>query len=74
MIFPDAVVIWLAVAGGCAFILGASRAGIMLAMPAVIRFVLLPNFAPALDQIPVEHSCHFYQSSWYSAAFHYCNP
>jgi hypothetical protein len=53
MIFPDAIVIWLAVAGGCAFIFGAKRIGIMLAMPAVIRFVLLPNFAPALDQIPV---------------------
>jgi hypothetical protein len=53
MILPDAIVIWLAVAGGCAFIFGANRIGIMLAMPAVIRFVLLPNFAPALDQIPV---------------------
>jgi hypothetical protein len=53
MIFPNAIVIWLAVAGGCALILGAIRAGIMLALPAVFRFVLLPNFAPALDQLPV---------------------
>jgi len=52
MIFPDTVVIWLAVAGGCALIFGANRLGITLALPAVIRFVLLPNFAPALDQIP----------------------
>jgi hypothetical protein len=53
MIFPDVVVIWLAVVGGCAFIFGANRVGTMLAMPAVVRFVLLPNFAPALDQVPV---------------------
>lgn len=53
MILPDVVIIWLAVAGGCAFIFGANRAGIALAMPAVIRFILWPYFAPAIDQIPV---------------------
>jgi hypothetical protein len=53
MVFPDAVVIWLAVAGGCIFIIGAHRAGIMLGIPALVRFALWPNIAPALDQVPV---------------------
>ena len=51
MIFPDVVVIWLAVAGGCAVILGARRVGILLVMPAVVRFVLWPNVAPTFDQL-----------------------
>jgi uncharacterized membrane protein len=53
MIVSDGVVVWLAVAGGCALILGAHRAGIALASPAFLRFVLWPNFVPSLDQIPV---------------------
>ncbi|GEM_PF-7035112 len=53
MIFPDWIVVWLAVAGGCAFILGIHRAGIVLMFPALVRFVVLPNFAPMLDQVPV---------------------
>jgi hypothetical protein len=53
MIFPNGVVFWLAVAGGCVVILGTRRAGIALASPAFVRFVLWPNFAPALDQVPV---------------------
>jgi hypothetical protein len=53
MILPDVLVIWLAVVGGCAFIFGASRAGIMLGMPAFVRFVLWPNFSSVLDQVPI---------------------
>lgn len=53
MIFPDWVVIWFAVAGGCVFILGAYRAGILLAMPAFVRFILWPNIASLLGQFHV---------------------
>jgi hypothetical protein len=53
MILPNGIVVWLAVAGGCAFILGARRAGIALASPAFVRFLLWPSFAPAFDQIPM---------------------
>ena len=53
MIFPDWIVIWLAVAGGCAIILGIHRAGIALMLPALVRFVILPNLAATFDQTSV---------------------
>ncbi len=53
MIFPNWVVIWFAVTGGCAIILGIHRAGIALMLPALVRFVVLPYFAPAFDQISI---------------------
>jgi hypothetical protein len=53
MIFPDWIVVWLAVAGGCAIILGIHRAGIALTLPALVRFGILPHFAAALDQTSV---------------------
>ncbi len=50
MLYPDWFIIWLAIVGGCALILGVRRLGLLLVMPAAIRFVVLPVSAPVLLQ------------------------
>lgn len=52
-LFPDWLIIWLAVAGVSAFILGARSAALLLLVPAIIRYAitpLLPDVPPGLMQ------------------------
>ena len=54
MLFPDWLVVWLAVAGISAFILGARTAAVSLLIPSIIRFGILPSLPtlpPGVAQI-----------------------
>ena len=53
MILPDWIVLYLAVAGVCAYLLSARRLALSLATPAVLRWMVYPLVRPLLDQIPV---------------------
>lgn len=52
MLLPDWIIVWLAVTGGSALILGASRIGLAFLLPAAIRFVVVPTLKSELSEIP----------------------
>src|SRR5258708_28098354 len=53
MVFPDWIVLYLAIAGGGALILGQRRLGIGLLLPACLLWLAFPLLSPQLQFLPL---------------------
>jgi hypothetical protein len=53
MLLPDWIVLYMALAGCGALILGQRKVGITLVAPACIRWLMLPLLSPMLKHVPI---------------------
>src|SRR5258708_4678585 len=53
MLFPDWIVLYLAIAGGGALSLGQRRLGIGFLLPACLRWLAFPLLSPQLQYLPL---------------------
>jgi hypothetical protein len=53
MLLPDWIVLYMAIAGGAAFIVGARKLGVSLLLPAGLRWLIFPLLWPIFQHIPL---------------------